>query len=168
MRIPQFELCYTNQTRNLSPSKSVAFQLTNIYCWKKDVHPRNTEKKQTPGKLSGAETKWLFHQWSFLVPLIGGGYHIITQLAVYTTYIPLIYCQLGDYIYHLPPIKGTRKLHWFHFQVERRKFCLHRDSSVSQLYQLLWCRPTGTKIWGTFAIPKPSMGLVYLPPFGWF
>ena len=25
-------------------------------------------------------------------------YHIITQLAVYTTYIPLIYCLLGDYI----------------------------------------------------------------------
>ena len=31
-------------------------------------------------------------------------YHIITQLAVYTTYISLIYFQLGDYIYHLPPI----------------------------------------------------------------
>ena len=30
-------------------------------------------------------------QWSFLVPLIGGRYHIIPQLAVYTTYIPLIY-----------------------------------------------------------------------------
>ena len=31
--------------------------------------------------------------------------YIITQLAVYTTYIPLIYCQLGDYMvpttYHL-------------------------------------------------------------------
>ena len=27
-------------------------------------------------------------QWSFLVPLIGGRYHIIPQLAVYTTYIP--------------------------------------------------------------------------------
>ena len=39
-------------------------------------------------------------QWSFLVPLIGGRYHIIPQLAVYTTYIPLIYCLL--YItYHL-------------------------------------------------------------------
>ena len=25
-------------------------------------------------------------------------YHIITQLAIYTTYIPLIYCQLGDYM----------------------------------------------------------------------
>ena len=37
-------------------------------------------------------------QWSFLVPLIGGRYHIIPQLAVYTTYIPLIYCLLGDYI----------------------------------------------------------------------
>ena len=37
-------------------------------------------------------------QWLFLVPLIGGRYHIIPQLAVYTTYIPLIYCLLGDYI----------------------------------------------------------------------
>ena len=44
-----------------------------------------------------------FFQWSFLVPLIGGRYHIIPQLAVYTTYIPFIYCLLG-----LPPIKGTR------------------------------------------------------------
>ena len=40
----------------------------------------------------------LLYQWSFLVPLIGGRYHIIPQLAVYTTYIPLIYCLLGDYI----------------------------------------------------------------------
>ena len=45
-------------------------------------------------------TSWIhqFGQWLFLVPLIGGRYHIITQLAVYTTYIPLIYCQLGDYM----------------------------------------------------------------------
>ena len=28
-----------------------------------------------------------YSQWSFLVPLIGGRYPIITQLAVYTTYI---------------------------------------------------------------------------------
>ena len=39
-------------------------------------------------------------------------YHIISQLAVYTTYIPLTYCQLGDYLSPIPPIKGTRKLHW--------------------------------------------------------
>ena len=38
------------------------------------------------------------NQWLFLVPLIGGRYHIIPQLAVSTTYIPLIYCQLGDYM----------------------------------------------------------------------
>ena len=38
------------------------------------------------------------HQKLFLVPLIGGRWYIITQLAVYTTYIPLIYCQLDDYI----------------------------------------------------------------------
>ena len=38
------------------------------------------------------------HQWLFLVPSIGGRYHIIPQLAVYATYIPFIYCQLGDYM----------------------------------------------------------------------
>ena len=35
------------------------------------------------------------YQWLFLVPLKGGRWHIIPQLAVYTTYIPLIYCLLG-------------------------------------------------------------------------
>ena len=29
-------------------------------------------------------------QWIFQVPVKGGRYYIITQLAVYTTYIPLI------------------------------------------------------------------------------
>ena len=40
-------------------------------------------------------------QWIFQVPLKGGRWHIIPQLAVYTvytTYIPLIYCLLGGYI----------------------------------------------------------------------
>ena len=30
------------------------------------------------------------YRWLFLVPLKGGRWHIIPQLAVYTTYIPLI------------------------------------------------------------------------------
>ena len=30
-------------------------------------------------------------QWLFLVPLIGGRWHTIPQLAVYTTYMPLIF-----------------------------------------------------------------------------
>ena len=47
---------------------------------------------------------WEKGQWLFLVPLIGGRYHTIPQLAVYTTYIPLIYCQLGDYMVPIPPI----------------------------------------------------------------
>ena len=34
----------------------------------------------TPGIIS-------IHQWLFLVPLTGGRWHIIPQLAVYTTYI---------------------------------------------------------------------------------
>ena len=40
------------------------------------------------------------YQWSFLVPLIGGRYHIIPQLAVYTTYIPLIVLAYWVIIYH--------------------------------------------------------------------
>ena len=39
-----------------------------------------------------------FLQWLFLVPLIGGRCYIMTYLAVRTTYIALIYCQLGDYM----------------------------------------------------------------------
>ncbi len=39
-------------------------------------------------------TKSSTNQWLFLVPLKGGRWHIIPQLAVYTTYIPLIYCFL--------------------------------------------------------------------------
>ena len=35
-------------------------------------------------------SKSLSDQWLFLVPLKGGRWHIILQLAVYTTYIPLI------------------------------------------------------------------------------
>ena len=41
---------------------------------------------------------FLINQWLFLVPLKGGRDYIIPQLAVYTTYIPLIYCLLGGYI----------------------------------------------------------------------
>ena len=44
------------------------------------------------------ETKKESGQWSFLVPLIGGRWYVSPQLAVYTTYIPLLYCLLGDYI----------------------------------------------------------------------
>ena len=36
----------------------------------------------------------------------------MTQLAIYKWYISGIYCQLGDYIYNLPPIKGTRNSYW--------------------------------------------------------
>ena len=37
-------------------------------------------------------------QWLFLVPVKGGRWHVIPQLAVHTTYIPLIYCLLGGYM----------------------------------------------------------------------
>ena len=31
-------------------------------------------------------------------------------------YEPLIYCELDDYTILIPPIKGTRKLHWYKLQ----------------------------------------------------
>ena len=39
-------------------------------------------------------------QWSFLVPLVGGRWYISPQLAVYTTYIPLIDLAYWVIIYH--------------------------------------------------------------------
>ena len=52
------------------------------------------------GSLDLMETKKqiTLDQRSFLVPLIGGRYHIITQLAIYKWYISGIYSQLGDYV----------------------------------------------------------------------
>ena len=52
------------------------------------------------------------HQWSFLVPLIGGRYRIITQLAIYKWYISgILYTANWGIIWYLPPIKGTRNNH---------------------------------------------------------
>ena len=49
-------------------------------------------------------------QWLFLVPVKGGRWHIIPQLAVCTTYIPLILPFGGLYAtYHL--FGGTRNNH---------------------------------------------------------
>ena len=60
-------------------------------------------------------TNYTFNGVSFLVPLIGGRWYIITQLAIYTTHIPLIYIYIANWVIicYLPPIKGTRKLHWY-------------------------------------------------------
>ena len=89
----------------------------------------------TDGNLGELEVVWglkmSHHQWSFLVPLIDGRYHKIPQLAVYTTYIPLIYCQLGDYILPIPPIKGTRKLHWHHPRI-----CIKQTKRLTATHQL--------------------------------
>ena len=61
--------------------------------------------------------KLLLIQVSFLVPWIGGRWYIIPQLAVYTTYIPLIYIAYWVIIYHLPPVKGTRNSCWLMEQI---------------------------------------------------
>ena len=48
--------------------------------------------------LVAEDTEQALCQWLFLVPVKGGRWHIIPHLAVYTTYIPLIYCLLGGYM----------------------------------------------------------------------
>ena len=65
-------------------------------------------------------------QWLFLVPVKGGRWHIIPQLAVYTTYIPLIYhlyIAFWGVICYLPSFTGTRNNHW--------KSSLHETNSKS-------------------------------------
>ena len=56
-----------------------------------------------------SQAKPLF-QWIFQVPVKGGRWHIIPQLAVYTIYIPLIYCLLAGYI--IPTIDYCHLASW--------------------------------------------------------
>ena len=53
------------------------------------------------------------NQRLFLVPLIGGRWYIMTQVAVYTTYI-IYHLYIANWvtICYLPPIKGTRNNQW--------------------------------------------------------
>ncbi len=60
----------------------------------------------------GAEKRYWMNQCLFLFPLKGGRWHIIPQLAVYTTYIPLIYCLLGGYM--LPTNQKQPLNEWTH------------------------------------------------------
>ena len=62
------------------------------------------------GKWSKKVGKWI--QWLFLVPLKSGRWHIIPQLAVYTTYIPLIYCLLVGYMLPLMNRGGRVSTIW--------------------------------------------------------
>ena len=86
-------------------------------CWN-----NMTKSTKTEPKIQHSETLWdlwvseggPLRPWLFLVPLIGGSsWYIITQLAVYTPYIPLIVLEtLGDYMLPIPPMKGTRNSYW--------------------------------------------------------
>ena len=59
---------------------------------------------------------WVKGQWLFLVPLKGGIGGIVHPPIgrKNATYIPLIYCLLGDYMLPIPPFRGTRNNHSIH------------------------------------------------------
>ena len=59
--------------------------------WKGHVFTHHPPQKKTSPTQDCQVVTWRI-QWLFLVPLNDGRWHIIPQLAVYTTYIPLIYC----------------------------------------------------------------------------
>ena len=75
-------------------------------------------------------------QWLFLIPIKGGRWHIIPQLAVYTTYIPLIYCLLGGYIIPTTyyqnlknPLKYESVLAWDP-ETHPKSVCIFRQSHI--------------------------------------
>ena len=75
--------------------------------------------------------------WLFLVPVKGGRWHIIPQLAVYTTYIPLIYWLLRDYM--LPTtFYGNQKqpLSYFILYYFPTKFTMVEQQDPSYTYKL--------------------------------
>ena len=66
-----------------------------------------------------------------------------------------IYCHLGDF-YHLPPIKGTRKLHcknlflrkcWGHFKFSPFKTNLKSSSSFGSMFGEVNFSISGTSFW---------------------
>ena len=75
----------------------IARVIYNPYKWVKNV-PKSQGYKPT------------LLQWLFLVPLKGGRWHIIPQLAVYTTYIPLIVLAFVWGLYNPKPTLYVRNL----------------------------------------------------------
>lgn len=57
---------------------------------------------------------WPNNQWLFLVPKKGGRWHIIHQLAVYTTFTPLIYGLLGGIVFATYHLLLKQILFWSH------------------------------------------------------
>ena len=71
--------------------------------------PQTTGPQTTgPQPLADGRNMWdqFIYQWLILVPVKGGRWHIIHQLAVYTTYIPLIVLAFPDML-PIPPFTGT-------------------------------------------------------------
>ena len=63
---------------------------------------------------------YIYH-WLFLVPLKGARWHIIPQLAVYTTHI----LPSGGSYATLPPFRGTRNNHWIYIYIYNIYNCIY-------------------------------------------
>ena len=85
---------YDRVTSQFVPTKTSPRALPPIFRLKP---PRNIFQlmKAPKGLDHGGQS---FNGFFRFLYIKGGRWHIIPQLAVYTTYIPLIYCLLGGYI----------------------------------------------------------------------
>ena len=93
--------CMLHQHQMSPETVSVNPRLPKVGCkiTHEDLEPKRKIGNDSIG-VSGSLNRW---DW---------WWYIITQLAVYTTYIPLIYIATwGYYMLPIPPTKGTRKLH---------------------------------------------------------
>ena len=99
----------TKSIQNILPNHDFFFETTRQRLSRLPSYPRSELQKDT---ISSNRS----NQWLILVPLKGGRWHIIPQLAVYTTYIPLIVLAFWGVIYSLPPFTGTRNYHWSKFE----------------------------------------------------
>ena len=113
-------------------------------------------------------------QWLFLVTLKGGMYYIIPELAVYTTYIPLIVLAFWGVICYLPPFRGTRNNHW---KSKLFDMCLTNTTSFMIMPNTPEVEPwksSPENAWNLpsilrWSIPHPYHPcMVYLLTFSWF
>ena len=98
-------------------------------------------------------------------------WHIIPQLAVYTTYIITTYspCLLGGYLLPIPPFTGTRNNHWREMGEYIYKVYDHSLLQASLYYQPKQCtingksNPNKYHTFALFEFDPSKIGHVMIP-----